>query len=1215
MAVTTTLHYAIYSSADPDPSAASDVSNPASTWATAYAVATGSEASPTSSGGFAFSTPASGLADGTYKAAIVWTGDGGYVSNIAISPARVVGGTVTVAYEDLILAGAPLAYWRLGDTAGAYSLTTDTFEDLANWVTWTQGDIVQAQARVTGGQLSFDIEGPDGLSSSANAGVFGRFAFPGDFDIQVDVASFAPAPGASLYLRIVIDGVSRYIGFLETSAGVKQFVWSVGSHSSTSRTNTSGGMRFIRSGTTLTAQVKDGAGSWTTLGSGSITTGAMLLDLFGRLDTVVTTARSEQFLLDNFTVNSGSIVACTADELANLPGLYAASTIPGFAAIIDSADTAADFNGTTHYADCTLMMRGTLAHPLNGVSALTVEGWITGDSAAANQKLLEIGASSTALVNLAIRSGGSIYVAARPNSGETLVAVDGGAGTIDFTPYVGRGTHVAATIDFANDTLQLYLDGVLVLENTSAGWTATSLTTADTYRIGCTTGGTEFFDGTLDELALYPRVLTPFEVYLHSLLGRSADAQYDADVQATKPVARWRLGEASGTTAVDAVGSNDGTYVNAPTMSAPGLVVNDLNTAVSFAAAGSEHMLVADAPELDFDGDFTVECIINTSTTSPAHLVRRYDASATAGYAIFLQDPADPPAGTQLHARAVLWISGAAYTLFSDGVINDGKTHIIHAGRSGANVFLYVDGKSQGTTAALATAISITAGLYLGGDPAIGFEYTGTADELALYDHALSAERIMRRAVCVFGGDYAADVHRLAPVAYLRLGETSGTTASDEIGSNDGTYTGGYTLSAPGIPGAVGNNAVGFDGVDGQIDGLPLQMADTYTAFSIEFWFRHTMTTRGTFYSEGNNSNATPYLYINTTGAGNGLTVYWRNDATTAVGITHQNLGLNDDQWHHAVLVQEAANLRRLYVDGVASDTTDTTDIGTITLNTATIAMLSRGGSSEFPLNGYLDEFSFHGRALSADEVADRFLRGKGIDPYAPLTYYEDVMTLAPLAYWRLDEDTGATAVDEVSAAHGTISGIVTLASPALIGSGASMNFGGGKIQAPAVGSLAAWSACLWFKAETITVTTSAGPHLFTNDLGGWNDDVLLGISPEGTSVYTANRIAACHQCATSSVRTIVEDTADTIPGKTYFVALVADGSTLYLYVDGVLKDSTAKAGTTLNFGNNGIVIGFTDNTFDADRDFDGDIDEPVLFNHALTAAQVQALYRKGKYL
>ena len=57
---------------------------------------------------------------------------------------------------------------------------------------------------------------------------------------------------------------------------------------------------------------------------------------------------------------------------------------------------------------------------------------------------------------------------------------------------------------------------------------------------------------------------------------------YREKVVALSPVAYWRLGESSGTTAADETGNHDGSYQNVVTLGQPGVLTGDPNTAASF---------------------------------------------------------------------------------------------------------------------------------------------------------------------------------------------------------------------------------------------------------------------------------------------------------------------------------------------------------------------------------------------------------------------------------------------------------------------------------------------------------------------------------------------------------------------------------------------------------------------------------------------------------
>jgi len=75
-----------------------------------------------------------------------------------------------------------------------------------------------------------------------------------------------------------------------------------------------------------------------------------------------------------------------------------------------------------------------------------------------------------------------------------------------------------------------------------------------------------------------------------------ASDQYSSVVLAKGPVGYWRLGEATGPTAVDASGNSyDGTYLGNPTLGDPGAIASDPDTAVSFNGfASRDYIEIAD---------------------------------------------------------------------------------------------------------------------------------------------------------------------------------------------------------------------------------------------------------------------------------------------------------------------------------------------------------------------------------------------------------------------------------------------------------------------------------------------------------------------------------------------------------------------------------------------------------------------------------------------
>ena len=69
-----------------------------------------------------------------------------------------------------------------------------------------------------------------------------------------------------------------------------------------------------------------------------------------------------------------------------------------------------------------------------------------------------------------------------------------------------------------------------------------------------------------------------------------AATSYAAEVLADKPVSYWRLGESSGTTVTDQLGTNTGTYVGSVTKGVTGALIGDADTAISLSGSTSDYV-------------------------------------------------------------------------------------------------------------------------------------------------------------------------------------------------------------------------------------------------------------------------------------------------------------------------------------------------------------------------------------------------------------------------------------------------------------------------------------------------------------------------------------------------------------------------------------------------------------------------------------------------
>ncbi len=110
----------------------------------------------------------------------------------------------------------------------------------------------------------------------------------------------------------------------------------------------------------------------------------------------------------------------------------------------------------------------------------------------------------------------------------------------------------------------------------------------------------------------------------------------------------------------------------------------------------------------------------------------------------------------------------------------------------------------------------------------------------------------------------------------------------------------------------------------------------------------------------------------------------------------------------------------------------------------------------------------------------------------------------------------------------------------------------------------------------------------------------LRGVTSQVAYFHTGNTYSGAH---TLFGVTVVDD------GRWHLITGVYDGTTSFIYVDGVLDASGARTNTLSTSGEN-FDVG-TD--YNKDTYFPGKIDEVRIYNRALSAGEVKQLYNMGK--
>jgi len=223
----------------------------------------------------------------------------------------------------------------------------------------------------------------------------------------------------------------------------------------------------------------------------------------------------------------------------------------------------------------------------------------------------------------------------------------------------------------------------------------------------------------------------------------AAQAAYANAVTLDNPSLWYRLGEPSGTTAVDAGSARrNGSYVGSPVLGRPGALNCSPDTAVMFNGSTTE-VTTSTAAAVPAPSTFSVEAWFATTVGGGKLIGFGNSQSGTSSQydrQVYLTNSGQVVFG--------LYVSGYRIAA-SPGTYLDGKYHHVVATLSGAGMVLYVDGVKVAANATTTTAESNTGWWRVGYDNLSGWpgaptrtHFTGLLDEVAVYPTALSATRV-----------------------------------------------------------------------------------------------------------------------------------------------------------------------------------------------------------------------------------------------------------------------------------------------------------------------------------------------------------------------------------------------------------------------------------------------------------------------------------------
>ena len=642
------------------------------------------------------------------------------------------------------------------------------------------------------------------------------------------------------------------------------------------------------------------------------------------------------------------------------------------------------------------------------------------------------------------------------------------------------------------------------------------------------------------------------------------------------PIAHWSFDEAGGTVAHDRAGGLDGTL--SPT--GAGFVAGGVSSnAISLSQAANGFVNMGNVLSLT-SGDFSVVVWVkmNVGDTTPDTIVlSKHHSGYVNGYLVLVNQGG----GGGQNNKACFYAGG----LVADGPVsktsvNDGNWHqVVGVYKSGVNKVIYVDGVVEATNSAPVIdgndAAFLIGGLNQGGVPASRF--TGLIDDVQVYNQALDSGDILYlfqnpgKVLPIPSSSCA------APPAGLVSWWRGETNAMDYVGTNHGTVAGNTTYGA----GRVGQGFA-FDG-NGAVVQLGNPASLHLQELTIETWMRRASTATVSL-----NGNGNGVIFGYSTG---GYGIYLDANGTPAlskIGFNEVKPGvaITDTNWHH-LAVSKVGNTVVFYVDGVAYPVA-AYDPGFTFSENAFIG----GLGSFYTFYGTVDEVSVYSRPLATNEIQAIYNAGNAGKCGSVVPSSCTAVPSGLVSWWRGETN----ALDQAGTNNGTLAGNTT--------------YGAGRVGEAFVfdgngdGVLVGNPASLQLQNFTIETWIQRGSSSVVS-YGTYGDGLIFGYGYGGYGLYIDhNGIPGLGKLGISGVNpsATIGDT------NLHHLAVTKSGSMVVFYIDGVGYSAVAYD-PGFSFSTIAAIGQRGDNL---DNSFLGAIDEVSVFNRALLANEIQAIYTAG---
>lgn len=435
---------------------------------------------------------------------------------------------------------------------------------------------------------------------------------------------------------------------------------------------------------------------------------------------------------------------------------------------------------------------------------------------------------------------------------------------------------------------------------------------------------------------------------------------YAKVVLGATPTGYWRLGEPSGTSAVDSSGGgNDGTYTGGFTLAQAGALTGDSNTAVALNGT-SGYVSIPHDSSLDTGDVFSLECWVKRDVLGvpgDSYLFSKGDGNYRLG---FNND------GIEIAQKAVAIIALSSY-----GITDTTAWHHVVWTKNGSINKIYLDGRDVTGSVTNSTISNTTDPVMLGNTSSGGF-FDGTIDEAAIYDYALTPAEVAEHYATGIDDGYGLEVLADAPSAWYRMhGEFINiiTGHNNGLGSNSPTEVAALVSGDPAAYSFYGPDSEFVDIAESP-DPFPYGNASR----TIEAWIQTSATGVATpIFTYGSYSGTLRNFFTILINSSNQL--FWTDSVTfQAFGSAGQ---LNDGLVHHVVMTWDGTNIRAY--DNSVEMSSSPLALGAALATLAGNAWIATNGS-DFPTI-VIDEVAVYPSVLTPTRILAHFNNGFVVGP------------------------------------------------------------------------------------------------------------------------------------------------------------------------------------------------------------------------------------------